>query len=512
MINESVNILYSNEEFFEEASKYERRLERQFQRDYERKPKIAIKNYTDKEDKNDRYKRESVNKRVRDLKEINEKDHRRNASAKTRESKNKNKIKALKLLDYDPKTNTIKGNITLPDGSKKERVPYIIENNLSRQTGPFVSDIDGFRNMIEIGIDEDELSKTEKESVQKINAALDKFESAGERFIIVIPRRFLNQKQLSGLGASLHELGHFTYIHQPDEAEAERARSQSGSVKDKLTEGSPAYSHLIKNPWVNMKDTYGIDEANEFSADKYAADRIGLRNYEKMLKKIVQFGKQATKKPIAEQVEAVNNQIKDLLNAETRKNSIEFSKEVKQIAKESADMFAKWANDAQVCVINEKSTIKDLDKKIADVNKKLKEFSKKSNDISKEFKDLSKELEKYNSERDMHVSNLKAQRNSAKMNSATAQRYVDAFPLLNRFKNLQTQLEGFKKWTKDYDIELKARIDYIRKYYEKKNIGESFMVTDEDRCETIREMYEMNIIAESEYIGLMGRIITERSE
>ena len=479
-IKEYDNILVSNDEFFMEVSKYERRLERQFQRDYERRPKLAIKDYTDKEDKNDKYKRESVNNRVRTLKDINEKQHRRNAPVKTRESKNKNKIKALKLLDYDPKTNTIKGNITLPDGSKKERVPYIIENNLARQTGPFVTEIDGFRNMVTYCVDEDELGKTEKARIQKVNEALDKFEANGERFIIVIPRRFLNQKQLSGLGASLHELGHFTYIHQPDDAEAERARSQSGSVKDKLTEGSPAYSHIIKNPLVDMQNTYGIDESNEFSADKYAADRIGLRNYEKMLKKLFQFGKKSIKKQVAEQVDAINNQIKDLLNAESRKNSIKFSKEVKQIAKESADTFANWANNAQVCIINEKSTIKDLDKKIADVNKKLKEFSKRSNDISKEFKDLSKELEKYNSERDIHVSNLKAQRNSAKMNSAYAQRFADAFLLLNRFKNLQSQLEGFKKWTKDYDVEMDARINYIRKYYEKKNIGESCLIMDNE--------------------------------
>lgn len=485
-IKEYDNILVSNEEFFMEVSKYERRLERQFQRDYERRPKSAIKDYTDKEDKNDRYKRESVNNRVRTLKDINEKQHRRNAPIKTRESKNKNKIKALKLLDYDPKTNTIKGNITLPDGSKKERVPYIIENNLARQTGPFVTEIDGFRDMVTYGVDEDELSKTEKARIQKVNEALDKFEANGERFIIVIPRRFLNQKQLSGLGASLHELGHFTYIHQPDDAEAERARAQSGSVKDKLTEGSPAYSHIIKNPLMDMQK-YGIDESNEFSADKYAADRIGLRNYEKMLKKLFQFGKKSIKKQVAEQVDAINNQIKDLLNAESRKTSIEFSKEVKQIAKESADMFANWANNAQVCIINEKSTIKDLDEKIADVNKKLKEFSKRSNDISKEFKDLSKELEKYNSERDMHVSNLKAQRNSAKMNSEAAQRYVDAFPLLNRFKNLQSQLEGFKKWTKDYDVEMDARINYIRKYYEKKNIGESCLIMDNEEFFALTE-------------------------
>lgn len=478
-IKEYDNILVSNDEFFMEVSKYERRLERQFQRDYERRPKSAIKDYTDKEDKNDKYKRESVNNRVRTLKDINAKNYRRNAPVKTRESKNKNKLKALKLLDYDPKTNTIKGNITLPDGSKKKRVPYIIENEAARNTGPFVGSIDEVRNMfdsIDFGNDK-KPSSTELSRRQKVLNTLDQFEKNGEKFVIVIPRKFLNQRHLSGAGASLHELGHFTYIHDPNQSEeTERAKAFRDSIKDKLTENSPSYMHLVKNPMGDVNATYGIDESNEFSADKYAADRIGVKNYERMLKKIIKFGKKASNKAVNDQINATETQLNLLKNINGDSNY----KEIINHIKGSAEMFTSWSNAAQESVVQYKSKIKDLDKNISDINRKINEFKDRTSDISDELKELYKALESVKDERENAAEELKSKRQDVKTNEEYAKQLFNNASFVAQYKALKSSINNFKKWMDDYDVELNERINYIKKYHEKKNIGESCLIMNNE--------------------------------
>jgi archaellum component FlaC len=481
-IKEYDNILVSNDEFFMEVSKYERRLNKQFQREYEKNPKRAKYDYVGNEKRprnSDKYTRERINRVTQQRKDYEKASNIKNSSVKTRNSSNKNKLKALKLLDYDPKTNTIKGNITLPDGSKKKRVPYIIENEVARNMGPFVGTIDEVRSMFDsIDFTNDKKpSSTELSRRQKVLNTLDQFEKNGEKFVIVIPRKFLNQRHLAGAGASLHELGHFTYIHDPNQSEeTERAKTFRDSIKDKLTENTPSYMHLVKNPMGDISATYGIDESNEFSADKYAADRIGIKNYERMLKKLIKFGKKATNKAVISQINATETQLNLLKSSNGDSNY----KEILNYIKGSAETFSRWSNEAQESVVQYKSKIKDLDKNIADINRKINEFKDHTSEISDELKELYKALESAKDERESAVEELKSKRESAKSNTDSADKLFNNASFAAQYKALKSSINNFKKWMDDYDVELNERINYIKKYHEKKNIGESCLIMDND--------------------------------
>jgi len=481
-IKEYDNILVSNDEFFMEVSKYERRLNKQFQREYEKNPKRAKYDYVGNEKRprnSDKYTRERINRVTQQRKDYEKASNIENSSVKTRNSSNKNKLKALKLLDYDPKTNTIKGNITLPDGSKKKRVPYIIENEVARNMGPFVGTIDEVRSMFDsIDFTNDKKpSSTELSRRQKVLNTLDQFEKNGEKFVIVIPRKFLNQRHLTGAGASLHELGHFTYIHDPNQSEeTERAKTFRDSIKDKLTENTPSYMHLVKNPMGDISATYGIDESNEFSADKYAADRIGIKNYERMLKKLIKFGKKATNKAVISQINATETQLNLLKSSNGDSNY----KEILNYIKGSAETFSRWSNEAQESVVQYKSKIKDLDKNIADINRKINEFKDHTSEISDELKELYKALESAKDERESAVEELKSKRESAKSNTDSADKLFNNASFAAQYKALKSSINNFKKWMDDYDVELNERINYIKKYHEKKNIGESCLIMDND--------------------------------
>jgi len=484
-IKESANILVSNEEFFMEVSKYERRLNKQFQREYEKNPKLAKYDYVGNEKRprnSDKYTRERINRVTQQRKDYEKASNIENSSVKTRNSSNKNKLKALKLLDYDPKTNTIKGNITLPDGSKKKRVPYIIENEVARNMGPFVGTIDEVRSMFDsIDFTNDEKpSSTELSRRQKVLNTLDQFKKNGEKFVIIIPRKCLNQRHLAGVGASLHELGHFTYIHDPNQSEeTERAKTFRDSIKDKLTENTPSYMHLVKNPMEDISATYGVDESNEFSADKYAADRIGIKNYERMLKKLIKFGKKVINKEVISQINAIETQLNLLKSSNGDSNRSRY-KEILNYIKGSAETFSRWSNEAQESVVQYKSKIKDLDKNIADINRKINEFKDHTSEISDELKELYKALESAKDERESAVEVLKLKRESAKSHTDSVDKLFNNASFVARYKELKSSINNFKKWMDDYDVELNERINYIKKYHEKKNIGESCLIMDND--------------------------------
>ena len=496
-------LIMDNDEFFMEASKYERRLQREFEKNFEKDPEFAKYKYLGPHKKSSvktNYDRHDINRRLKEQKKIEKKEQLKNSKPK-QSSSNKNKLKALNILDYDPKTNTIKGNVTLPDGSKKERVPYMIDNILGRFTGPCVTDFETIKSIYEIN---DTDSATEKAQKEKTLRAIEKFEKAGEEFIIVFPRKYLNQRHFAGVGYSLHELGHFNYIYnKSDTNETETARKHRDDMKDKLTTGTPSWKHLAEDP-KEVIEKLGYDSSNEFSADKYAADRVGIRNYEINLIKLFNSSKFGIKKHIKPKLDKLLKTINAFNNPKEKYNASVIEK-----ARKTAIEIAEDCSRSLLVTIKStqrtKEQLKDSIENVAYYKKKIDEFTKRGEQFSEECKKAVEELERYEGYKKDELESLKLDRELVKSKIDSLDKRIDQSSIVSVFKKLRKEVENYKAWVTDYETELSSRLEYIKKHYTKKNINE---------YSAIDEMYIDNIITESEYIQLQERIqiLTERSE
>ena len=496
-------LIMDNNEFFMEASKYERRLQREFEKNYEKDPEFAKYQYLGPRSSSStktRYDRHDINRRLKEHKKTEKKEQLKNSKPK-QSSSNKNKLKALNILDYDPKTNTIKGNITLPDGSKKERVPYIIDNTLGRFTGPCVTDFETIRSIYELN---DTDSATDKAQKEKTLKAIEKFEKAGEEFIIVFPRKYLNQRHFAGVGFSLHELGHFNYIYnKSDTNETQTARKHRDDMKDKLTTGTPSWKHLAEDPKETV-EKLGFDSSNEFSADKYAADRVGIRNYEINLIKLFKSSEFGIKKQIKPKLDKLLKTINAFNNPKEKYNASVIEKARKTTIEITEDC-------SRSLLISIKSTqrkkklLKDSIENVEYYKKKIDEFTKRGEQFSEECKKAVEELEKYEGYKKDESESLKFERELVRSKIDSLDKRIDQSSIVSVFKKLRKEVENYKAWITDYETELSSRLEYIKKHYTKKNINE-YSVVD--------EMYFSNIITDSEYVQLQERIqiLTERSE
>lgn len=496
-------LIMDNDEFFMEVSKYERRLQREFEKNFEKDPEFAKYKYLGPHKKSlvkTNYDRHDINRRLKEQKKIEKKEQLKNSKPK-QSSSNKNKLKALNILDYDPKTNTIKGNVTLPDGSKKERVPYMIDNILGRFSGPCVTDFETIRSIYEIN---DTDSATEKAQKEKTLRAIEKFEKAGEEFIIVFPRKYLNQRHFAGVGYSLHELGHFNYIYnKSDTNETETARKHRDDMKDKLTAGTPSWKHLAEDP-KEVIEKLGFDSSNEFSADKYAADRVGIRNYEINLIKLFNSSKFGIKKHIKPKLDKLLKTINAFNNPKEKYNASVIEKARKtaiEIAEDCSRSLLVTIKSAQ----RTKEQLKDSIETVEYYKKKIDEFTKRGEQFSEECKKAVEELERYEGYKKDELESLKLDRELVKSKIDSLDKTIDQSSIVSVFKKLRKEVENYKAWVTDYETELSSRLEYIKKHYTKKNINE---------YSTIDEMYLSNIITESEYVQLQERIqiLTERSE
>lgn len=481
-IKEYDNVLVSNDEFFMEASKNERRRQREIEANLQK----------DVSERDSERSRESVNEKHRDKKEAKHLEDMAKSKPK-KSSSNRNKIKILNILDYDPKTNTIKGNIKLPDGSIKKRIPYIIENKVMGQTGPALMTIDEFKQQIELLLSDEEesfffdkptLSGAERGAMEKVLKSLERFEAAGEKFIIAIPRAFLNKRHFTGLGASLHELGHLNYaLDKSDSAEMDRAKKYRDDMKDKLTTNSPSWKHLAEDD-PEVKKLTGFDSSNEFSADKYAADRVGIRNYERMLKNLISFAKRTSKKPVEDMVkktiENMDMYLKlDEYNDTFGESNRKFLKRVRKSILDTSDYISNSIQDADKSIIEHKQHVKEIDKKIAELNKQIKEYKSRSVALVSSCNNLVKEIDRLQKERDEHSEEIRNKRTERKDAQTRADTAIKS-GFSSMLKNLRKQIADYYKWLTDYDVELESRVNYVKKFYEKKNIGESCLIMDNE--------------------------------
>ena len=481
-IKEYDNILVPNDEFFMESSKNERRRQREIEANLQK----------DVSERDSERSRESVNEKHRDNKEAKHLEDMAKSKPK-KSSSNRNKIKILNILDYDPKTNTIKGNIKLPDGSIKKRIPYIIENKVMGQTGPALMTIDEFKQQIELLLSDEEetfffdkptLSGAERGTMEKVLKSLERFEAAGEKFIIAIPRAFLNKRHFTGLGASLHELGHLNYaLDNSDSAEMDRAKKYRDDMKDKLTTNSPSWKHLAEDD-PEVKKLTGYDSSNEFSADKYAADRIGIRNYERMLKNLISFAKRTSRKPVEDMVkktvENMDMYLKlDEYNDAFGESNRKFLKRVRQTILDTSDYISNSIQDADKSIIEHKQHVKEIDKKMAELNKQIKEYKSRSVALVSSCNNLVKEIDRLQKERDEHSEEIRNKRTERKDAQTRADTAMNS-GFSNMLKNLRKQIADYYKWITDYDVELESRVNYVKKFYEKKHIGESCLIMDNE--------------------------------
>jgi hypothetical protein len=187
---------------------------------------------------------------------------------------NKNYEKALKILDYDPKTNTIKGNIPLPDGSIKERVLFVINSPLVN--GACVASLDFYKNDLENKIRESEPGSKERNELEKhrelINNA-SRGKKDYEEFIVCMPRKNLKERNIGGVVSAMHEVGHVNYWCNTSKNNQQKAREFINKNKiDELTYNGPNHEHAI--------------DSDEYLADDFAAKRTSKHASKKHISKL----------------------------------------------------------------------------------------------------------------------------------------------------------------------------------------------------------------------------------
>ena len=182
------------------------------------------------------------------------------------ESKSTHYQRTMKKFDYDPKTQTVKTDIDMPDG-KKLRAKLTIDDEFSQAMGPCVT------YLVRRNPDGSIMYPDDPDKI------VDK-----TKYEIHMRRRDLKQKGYRVAFALKHEEGHIANGHVEQLDGVEPIASIIPTVKDGKYKDDEAKSFL------DGKDLSSVSEhdANpmEYTADKYAAEHTSKRTVDKALKNL----------------------------------------------------------------------------------------------------------------------------------------------------------------------------------------------------------------------------------
>lgn len=243
------------------------------------------------------------------------------------ESKQTHMKRTLKKFDYDPKTDTILTDITMPDGKEKMRAKLVIDNAID---GPCMCFEDG-------------------------------------KPVIYMRRKDLKQKSWYAAFTLRHEEGHIAHGHNSgDNSGAEETYSVDVAHvhhKDSKGEFNKAWEFLDKK-WKTASDADKDNDHDwapeELMADKYGAKKTSSKSAIKSLERMYKEGEQVLKK---------NAQVyRDIINRSKKKDKSD--PERAKLRKEYKDLESKFYSLW-------KSNPSDEEKKfLNNITKKLKEIDK----------------------------------------------------------------------------------------------------------------------------------------
>lgn len=195
---------------------------------------------------------------------------------------NKNYEKALKILDYDPKTKTIKCDIPDENGGKINRVLMLIDDQIAQyKKDASVSSVLGKKNYLN-----ELLEKTNNpdkiKAIEKELEFLNKYDE--NEWCITIPKKILKTRNLQNLITVNHELGHIYVRSSPKGSKADDQWDQIQQWCDTRNE----YNHASRN----VKNFNHAISVEEILADSYAADKVSSQALHKTNDKVYSRARQ----------------------------------------------------------------------------------------------------------------------------------------------------------------------------------------------------------------------------
>jgi len=241
------------------------------------------------------------------------------------ESKQTHMKRTLKKFDYDPKTDTILTDITMPNGKEKMRAKLIINNDID---GPCMCFEDG-------------------------------------KPVIYVRRKDLKQKSWYAAFTLRHEEGHIAHGHHSDTRDTYSVDVAHVHHKDSKEEFNKAQEFLDKK-WKTASDADKDNDHDwapeELMADKYGAKKTSSKSAIKSLERMYKEGEQELKK---------NAQVyHDIINRSKKKDKSD--PERAKLRKEYKDLESKfyslWKNNPSD---EEKKFLNNITKKLEEIDRLL---------------------------------------------------------------------------------------------------------------------------------------------
>ena len=248
----------------------------------------------------------------------------------------KNLVKSLKILDYDPKTKTIKCDIPGYDGKPIKRVLFLIDDYISQEKGDgSVGSVASKKELLE----QYGRNTRDPKKLKSIDADIEYLNTRDDdEWAISIPRKILKTRNLQNLITVNHELGHIYCRETTGDDEWkemqrwQRTRDEYNDVDRSVKNGDHAVS------------------TEELYADTYAADKVSAhalqKTDEKTFKKFKQDMYGYIKKAKVKQQKLLNR-LKSLPNKLTEEEESGIKKQARDLVVEIRKLHKPGLPDSQ---------------------------------------------------------------------------------------------------------------------------------------------------------------------
>jgi hypothetical protein len=223
---------------------------------------------------------------------------------------NRNYEKALKILDYDPKTKTIKYDkpTDVENNYTPSRIHVFFDSAMTDKHGDYSTTAGRYREKLLTSINDlnkkENLSESDKHYLNKYKAELNelnKMKLSDDKPTIHLKRNTLNQRNLTGLVKALHEVGH---NHVWDSREWDNSKSDRAKAEKYIDKNVKPYSDETD---VNYNHK---TRADEYLSDLYATRKTSPHAIKQMRSKDVKVYYDIFKKKINEESKNVNRLMK----------------------------------------------------------------------------------------------------------------------------------------------------------------------------------------------------------
>lgn len=359
------------------------------------------------------------------------------------ESKSTHYQRTMKKFDYDPKTQTVKTDIDMPDG-KKLRAKLTIDDEFSQAIGPCVT------YLVRRNPDGSIMYPDDPDKI------VDK-----TKYEIHMRRRDLKQKGYRVAFALKHEEGHIANGHVEQLNGVEPIASIIPTAKDGKYKDAEAKSFL------DGKDLSSVSEhdANpmEYTADKYAAEHTSKRTVDKALKNLYKNCQNL----LLEQT----GLYEDYVNA--KKNIKMCKKKMKNLTEQDKKNIQKSIASLSKKISHLISEIQSVDMKIegnkSEMLAMIDNIRQKNPNISKE------ELKKIVSTSELKKSLFKLNESSRRLNQEldiTRQKREDLTKNDELLENAEMDLDLCKGVLDTFFNGMKLRQEYIKKFVKESYVEE----------------------------------------